>query len=93
VLLRTLGKFVENNAIQLVLDDEWPRATAFELTHPGGLGYHIEIESRRLGGHNGKDIFVDVSDQLANICASHCDRLRDLTPEESAQVQKATRSG
>jgi hypothetical protein len=87
IITEAVAEFAEAHDIRLVLEDQFPRVTGYQLVDSRSeLAYEIEIRCQRLGEDNGKDQLVNVKNYLVKVRDQARGRLRRLNAEETARL-------
>lgn len=89
LILGIIAECLAATQLHVILADHTQRTRDVELRDPKlGLGYRLQIRSRRLGEDSGKDILLDLGGQLIGICKASTARLRNPTADEWVLIRK-----
>jgi hypothetical protein len=89
VLFEMLRGCQEFGRLQVLIEDSFPRHWVVEAHDPKtGAGLNVKITCRRLGEDTGRDIVLNLGDQVSHAIGQMFRTLRPLTPQEKAKVKQ-----
>ncbi len=94
MILTMLAGLAAEKDMRVVLVDETRRRLSLRVTDAAlGFEFDINVSSRRLGEDSGRDLLIDVSEQLAKAVKASADATRAPTPDEQRALERIVRGG
>ena len=90
VILEMIGDIVtKGNSGQLLLESSFPKTQQIIVKDDRlGISYQVNVESRRLGEDNGKDVLVDWGNQLNDLISMMRKEALRMPPEAKSQIAR-----
>jgi len=87
VIVESVLEALNGEEFFVLLDDSFPKSKEISIIDPKiQVGYHLHMETRRLGEDTGKDILMHGADEIRKIKGMVVERIRPPTREEKAKL-------
>lgn len=92
VIVESVLEALKGREFFVLLEDSFPKTNEISIIDPKiQVGYHVHMETRRLGEDTGKDILMHGADEIRKIERMVKERIRPPTADEKAKLIAAVR--